>query len=112
MLQPFQAAYYSAKHRARLADLTVSDLDTAEHLWGGPDYSRAFRNVLVGFPEQRGEAWQAWISGGDIELSDEQAFYALHQRQEVEGQAQTNQGKVAARCRSCPGRGASYHLVG
>lgn len=87
MLHPFQAAYYSAKHRPRLADLTVSDLDTAEHLWGGPDYSRAFRNVLVGFPEQRGEAWQAWISGGDIELSDDPSFYALHQRQEVDGQA-------------------------
>lgn len=86
MLHPFLAAYYSAKHRSRLADLTVSDLDTAEHLWGGPDYSRAFRNVLVGFPEQRGEAWQAWISAGDIELSDDALFYALHQEQEVEGQ--------------------------
>ncbi|MGZ3695697.1 MAG: DUF1015 family protein, partial [Bdellovibrionota bacterium] len=86
MLYPFHAAYYSSKHRARLADLTVSDLDTAEHLWGGPDYSRAFRNVLVGPPEQRGEAWQAWVSGGDIDLSDDLSFYALHQVQEVEGQ--------------------------
>lgn len=86
MLHPFVAAYYSAKPRGRLAELTVSDLDTAEHLWGGPDRSRAFRNLLVGSPEQRGEAWQAWVSTGEIELAEEVAYYALHQVQEVEGE--------------------------
>lgn len=86
MLQPFTAAYYSEKNRAKLPQLTVADLDTAEHLWGGRDSSRSFRNVLVGPTEQRGEIWQAWISGGEIELSDDMCFYVLHQSQRVEGE--------------------------
>lgn len=85
MLQPFAAAFYSQKNRRQISSLAVSDLDTAEHLWGGPDYSKAFRNVLVGAPERRGEIWQAWISSGDIELSDDQAFYILRHRSEIHG---------------------------
>lgn len=68
-----------------LRHLIVSDLDTAEHLWGGRDSSRAFRNVLVGPTEQRGEVWQAWISSGEVDLADGGSFYVLHQSQRVEG---------------------------
>ncbi len=85
MLLPFSAAYYSAKNRSLLRQLIVSDLDTAEHLWGGRDSSRSFRNVLVGPTEQRGEIWQAWISSGEIDLADGESFYVLHQSQRVEG---------------------------
>lgn len=85
MLYPFSAAYYSAKSRAKLNQLVTSDLDTAEHLWGDADSSKAFRNVLVGPPEQRGEIWQAWISSGAFDLSDDDAYYVLHQVQRVEG---------------------------
>lgn len=85
MLHPFHAAYYSARNRAQLAQLVVSDLDTAEHLWGGRDSSKSFRNVLVGATEQRGEIWQAWISSGEVDLADDETFYVLHQSQRVEG---------------------------
>lgn len=85
MLHPFHAAYYSARNRAQLAQLVVSDLDTAEHLWGGRDSSKSFRNVLVGATEQRGEIWQAWISSGEIDLADDETYYVLHQSQRVEG---------------------------
>jgi uncharacterized protein (DUF1015 family) len=85
MLYPFSAAYYSSKSRSKLAQLITSDLDTAEHLWGPADSSKAFRNVLVGPPEQRGEIWQAWISSGTVDLSDDESFYVLHQVQRVEG---------------------------
>lgn len=87
MIHPFQAAYYSRKIRPQLGELVVRDLDTAEHLWGGPDQSRAFRNVLVGSPAQRGEVWQAWISTNTIELSDDAIFYALRQTVAVEGKS-------------------------
>ncbi|MGZ3669102.1 MAG: DUF1015 family protein [Bdellovibrionota bacterium] len=85
MLHPFAAAYYSPKNRAQLSQLIVSDLDTAEHLWGGRDSSRNFRNILVGPTEQRGELWQAWISSGEVELADDERYYVLHQSQRVEG---------------------------
>lgn len=85
MLHPFAAAYYSKTNRANLAALAVADLDTAEHLWGGPDYSRAFRNVLIGPPERRGEIWQAWVSTGEVELADDHLYYVLHHEQNVEG---------------------------
>ena len=85
MLYPFAAAYYSLKNRRQISSLAVSDLDTAEHLWGGPDYSKAFRNVLVGPPERRGEIWQAWITTGDVELPDGHAFYILRHRTENSG---------------------------
>lgn len=85
MLHPFHAAFYSARNRAQLAQLVVSDLDTAEHLWGGRDSSRSFRNVLVGATEQRGELWQAWISSGEVDLADDERFYVLHQSQRVDG---------------------------
>jgi hypothetical protein len=85
MLHPFAAAYYSPKNRAQLAQLIVSDLDTAEHLWGGRDSSRSFRNVLVGPTEQRGEIWQAWITAGEVDLADDERYYVLHQSQRVEG---------------------------
>jgi hypothetical protein len=68
-----------------LSQLVVSDLDTAEHLWGGRDSSKSFRNVLVGPTEQRGEIWQAWISSGELELAEEENFYVLHQSQRVDG---------------------------
>lgn len=83
MVHPFNAAYYSEKNRAELSSLAVSDLDTAEHLWGGPDNTRAFRNVLVGTPERRGETWQAWITMGDVEYSDDALFYVLHHTQRI-----------------------------
>ncbi len=76
-MQTFAAAYYSAKNRKKISQYAVADLDTAAHLWGGLDNSRAFRNVLVGEPERRGEIWQAWISANEIELSDENIFYVL-----------------------------------
>lgn len=84
-MQPFAAAFYSLKNRNQISSLAVSDLDTAEHLWGGPDHSRAFRNVLVGAPERRGEIWQAWISSGEIELADESNYYILRHRSELAG---------------------------
>lgn len=96
MLYPFNAAYYSAAHRPRIADLLVSDLDTAEHLWGGPDHSKAFRNLLVGLPEARGETWQSWITMGEMELTDDPFFYVLHQIQEVEGKKVDRWGLYAA----------------
>jgi hypothetical protein len=83
LIHPFYAAYYSADNRAQLSELALADLDTAEHLWGGPDNTRAFRNVLVGPPERRGEIWQSWISGGGIELSEEPLYYVLHHRQMI-----------------------------
>lgn len=85
MLHPFLSAHYSEKNLARIASLAVSDLDTAEHLWGARDSSLSFRNVLVGPPEQRGEIWQAWISSGEITLGEEPRFYAMHHVQETEG---------------------------
>lgn len=85
MLYPFLAAYYSEKNLAKIASLAVSDLDTAEHLWGARDSSLGFRNVLVGPPEQRGEIWQAWISAGEVVLADDPRYYVLHHIQEVEG---------------------------
>jgi hypothetical protein len=85
LVYPFAAATYSHRHRAKLDQLAVPDLDTVDHLWGGVDSSRAFRNVLVGTPEKRGEIWQAWISGGDIDLADEQCFYVYRQREVLEG---------------------------
>jgi hypothetical protein len=96
MLHPFAAAYYSPKNRDLLAQLIVSDLDTAEHLWGGRDSSRSFRNVLVGPVEQRGEIWQAWVSGGEIELADDERYYVLHQSQRVEGKLIDRWGLYAA----------------
>jgi uncharacterized protein (DUF1015 family) len=96
MLYPFNAAYYSLKHRPRIGDLTVSDLDTAEHLWGGPDHSKAFRNLLVGQPETRSETWQAWISAGEFELTDQPFFYVLHQVQEVDDKRVDRWGLYAA----------------
>lgn len=83
MIHPFYAAYYSSKFRAEISSLAVADLDTAEHLWGGPDNTRAFRNVLVGAPERRGETWQSWITGGAIELADDPLFYVLHHVQKI-----------------------------
>jgi len=83
VIHPFNAAYYSEKNRAQISSLAVSDLDTAEHLWGGPDNTRAFRNVLVGAPDRRGETWQAWITMGDIEYSDDALFYVLHHTQRL-----------------------------
>lgn len=83
MLNPFNAAFYSKKHRTNLSQLAVPDLDTADHLWGNRDSTFAFRNVLVGPPEHRGELWQAWISAGQFEMSDERSFYLLHQEQLV-----------------------------
>jgi hypothetical protein len=85
LLQPFAAAFYSLKNRQQISSLAVADLDSAEHLWGGPDNTRAFRNVLVGEPERRGEIWHAWISGGEIELSDEPCYYVLRHRSETNG---------------------------
>lgn len=85
MIHPFNAAYYSARNRAQLSQLVISDLDTAEHLWGGRDSSKSFRNVLVGATEARGEIWQAWISSREIDLADDECFYVLHQSQRVEG---------------------------
>lgn len=85
MPSPFFAAYYSKKNRSFLRELIVSDLDTAEHLWGGRDTSRSFRNVLAGPTEMRGEIWQSWISSGEIDLSDTEGFYAAHHSQRVEG---------------------------
>lgn len=85
MLHPFYAAHYSSRNRDQLAQLVVSDLDTAEHLWGGRDSSKSFRNVLVGPTEHRGEIWQAWISSGELDLADEECFYVLHQSQRLEG---------------------------
>ncbi len=85
MIEPFYAAYYSQKNRKQISALAVSDLDSAEHLWGGADHSRSFRNVLVGAPEKRGETWQAWISTGEIELADDPIFYVLHQTCEIAG---------------------------
>ena len=96
MLLPFSAAYYSPKNRAVLSELIVADLDTAEHLWGGCDSSRSFRNVLVGPTEQRGEIWQAWISGGEVELTDSELFYVLHQSHRVEGKLIDRWGIYAA----------------
>ncbi len=85
MLHPFFAAFYSEKNRAQLSELAVTDLDTAEHLWGGPDSSRAFRNVLVGTPERRGEIWQTWITNAEMELAGDPLLYVLHNRQEIAG---------------------------
>lgn len=85
MLHPFAAAYYSASNRERLASLAVPDLDTAENLWGGADSSRAFRNVLVGPPERRGEIWQAWVTAGEVELADDHLYYVLRHTQTVAG---------------------------
>lgn len=85
MLHPFHAAFYSARNRQQLAQLVVSDLDTTEHLWGGRDSSKSFRNVLVGATEHRGEIWQAWISSGEVDLADDDGFYVLHQSQRLEG---------------------------
>ena len=82
-VKPFSAAYYSAKNRQHISRLALPDLDTVEHLWGKSDSSLAFRNVLVGSPEQRGEIWQAWISSGEIELADEASFYILKQQSRV-----------------------------
>lgn len=84
LLLPFGAAYYSEKIRSQIQQLVVSDLDTAEHLWGGLDSTKSFRNLLVGPPEQRGEIWQAWISSGVIELADTETYYVLHQSQRIE----------------------------
>jgi hypothetical protein len=85
LLHPFFAAHYSEKNLNRIASLAVSDLDSAEHLWGGRDSSLSFRNVLVGPPDQRGEIWQAWISSGEITLAEESRYYAVHHVQELEG---------------------------
>ena len=80
MLFPFVAAYYSEKNRRKISELVVPNLDTAEHLWGARDSSQAFRNVLVGSPEQRGEIWQAWISNGEVRVRDvkENIVYSHH----------------------------------
>ena len=85
MLFPFVAAYYSEKNRRKISELVVPNLDTAEHLWGARDSSQAFRNVLVGSPEQRGEIWQAWISNGEVSITDEAKFYVLRQTQDIYG---------------------------
>ncbi|RYZ98467.1 MAG: DUF1015 family protein, partial [Proteobacteria bacterium] len=95
MVYPFNAAFYSEKNRAQLSALAVADLDTAEHLWGGPDNTRAFRNVLVGTPERRGETWQAWITMGDIEYSDDALYYVLHTAQRI-GKKQIDRWAVYA----------------
>lgn len=87
MVHPFNAAYYSAKNRAELSTLAVADLDTAEHLWGGPDNTRAFRNVLVGTPERRGETWHAWLTMGDVEFADDALFYVLNTTQRLAGKS-------------------------
>lgn len=85
MLHPFHAAFYSSRNRGQLGQLVVSDLDTAEHLWGGRDSSKSFRNVLLGPTDHRGDIWQAWISSGELELAEDECFYVLHQSQRVEG---------------------------
>lgn len=85
MLKPFTAAYYSAQHRKNISQLALPDMDTAEHVWGHRDSTFAFRNVLVGPPEHRGELWQAWISSGQFEMADEPFFYLLHQEQNISG---------------------------
>lgn len=89
LLQPFAAAYYSLRNRKNISRLALPDLDSAEHLWGGGDDTKAFRNVLVGAPERRGEIWQAWISSGEIELSDDALFYVLKHTSETNGRAIT-----------------------
>jgi hypothetical protein len=83
---PFVAAYYSKKCRSQIDRLAVTDLDTAEHLWGGIDSTIGFRNMLVGPPGQRGELWQQWITSGDMEIADDPAYYVLHTTQDLAGQ--------------------------
>lgn len=69
----------------KIGALAVSDLDTVEHLWGSVDSSLAFRNVLVGPPEQRGELWQAWINASEVVLAEEPLYYVLHHVEESDG---------------------------
>jgi hypothetical protein len=95
MIFPFQAAYYSKENRKSLSSLAVADLDTAEHLWGATDSSLAFRNVLVGSAEHRGEMWQAWIAGQQIELADTTAFYVLNQKH-IEGSKSVDRWAIFA----------------
>ncbi|NUM88310.1 MAG: DUF1015 family protein [Bdellovibrionales bacterium] len=83
-LLPYQGVVYSRRNRAQFGRLAVSDLDTAENLWGGADASLSFRNVLVGSPEQRSQIWQAWISAGELEMEDHRGFHVL--RPEFQGE--------------------------
>lgn len=85
MLYPFIAAHYSKKNLEKIGSLAVSDLDTVEHLWGAVDSSLAFRNVLVGPPEQRGELWQSWISSSEIVVAEDSLYYVLHHVEEADG---------------------------
>lgn len=78
-LSACKGAYYGKAERAKLAELAVPDLDTIEHLWGKPDTSAAYRNILVGDPNQRGELWQSWLASGRIQIAEKEALYILQQ---------------------------------
>ncbi len=78
-LMPYQGLLYSERNRAQIGRLAVSDLDTAENLWGGADATLSFRNVLVGSQEQRSQIWQAWISAGELVMEDHRGFHVLRQ---------------------------------
>jgi len=93
---PFIAAYYAAKHRPNLSQLAVPDLDSAERVWGFRESPVAFRNVLVGNPETRGEIWQSWISSGQIEMNEDPAFFVLHQEQVIAGKRMNRWALYAA----------------
>jgi uncharacterized protein (DUF1015 family) len=79
-INPFSAVHYSRKNQKNIGRLVVSDLDTAEHLWGTSDSTLSFRNILVGSIEQRSQIWQAWLSSGELEYNDEPSFFVLNQQ--------------------------------
>ncbi len=88
IVAPFQAILYSQKNRKNISQLAIADLDSAQHLWGDVDSSLAFRNVLMGPVQQRGEIWQAWLSAKETELLEDPAYFIVNH------QTETPAGKV------------------
>lgn len=93
---PLKGAYYSKKLRASMHEWAVPDLDTVESLWGSPDASNAFRNVLVGDPQRRAEIWQSWLLGGQMVVSEKDSFYLLRHDFSFQGKAYTRYALLGA----------------
>jgi uncharacterized protein (DUF1015 family) len=95
-LHPIFAAHYSGQAKDQLQHLAVTDLDSAQNIWGGSDSSIAFRNVLVGPTSQRSDTWQSWLSSGIIEYKEQLAFYVLKQTFTINGQTRERWGVICA----------------
>lgn len=85
LVQPFQAIVYSAKNRKKISELAVSDLDSAQSIWGNVDSTFSFRNVLVGSIVERGSMWQAWLGAKETELLEDPAYFIVQHQCEIHG---------------------------